>query len=289
MNYPASARQIEFLKNLGFKVSRNLSADEASALIDELLERENCEGVKLKCPACRKLLNERPRRMTPCPHCKTRIRDVTGKLYTERQLRARDHDEWFTERRAEVDDIVGERLRENCIPGFLIRIGPGCVAAQHFDGAFIPIKIAAMRPDLIPPYRRICLLESCECRAEELQAGDKIPKLIISADAPVPTPNFCDVSPDGSRVVHFSVSSPIINLLVPRCLVAWYESACRIGKRTVAIIAHNMRATFMTIKRADRKLLRLAGGDRVLLMLLRSVVITAALAIPAIAVITLCL
>lgn len=194
--------QLEFLANLGFKKGASLTRESASAKIDELLAAEKVAGAQLQCPACNGTLTTRPRRLTPCPHCKVKIRDVQGRLYTKEQLDQRDastrgaaDEQWFERQRELVAQQISMAVDADksfggapAYGGFYIRVGKACTAAMEMDRTFVPLKLAESRPELLPPYEGICRKGECECDADLRDAHQRMPAKARAADRATKVP-----------------------------------------------------------------------------------------------------
>lgn len=164
------------------------------------------EPAKAKCPSCRKAIDKRPRKLTPCPHCGVPIRLASdGKMYTEAGLAeraakedaredAREQKEWFRDTRKENVEDVRDTAREEkrhrkefnepLFAGFRILVGPACQGASDRHGAFVPLEVAAENPDLLPPFPGVCHSDTCECRIETVAASDRVPAglKVLNAD-----------------------------------------------------------------------------------------------------------
>jgi hypothetical protein len=221
----ATGNQIEFLKNLGFKGGAKLTFEQATAKIDELLEREKQTGCPLTCPGCGAAIAKRPKVSVLCKGCGVKLRHVCGRLYTPDQLDAREE-----QRQAEFDqqeqkqflrdglkntkddirdDLKSNRemQRQDCGPivvGYRIVIGEACFAAMDRNGAFVPLELAAERPDLLPPYKDSCRYDTCDCRTEYIAPGDPPGSKMLNADgsfSPIPRQLSKPSSPSSGCVV----------------------------------------------------------------------------------------
>ena len=207
---PATRRQIEYLRNLGYKGEWNLSATQAIQWIDWMLGEEERTGTcTLKCPYCKAPLPKRPKRTAAkCSKCKRRFYHLAGKLYTENRKaerdqneQHRDHQEWLKESRQMVRDDVRDcvetekefsRDMRACggvdpmeeMVGFVIRIGPDCHQSRHLDGLLVPLADAKSDPALLPPYPS-CVEATCGCTFDPVSRGE-LPKGIRVAERAKP-------------------------------------------------------------------------------------------------------
>ena len=110
----ATARQKQFLKQLGHTADDQLTKEQASKLIDQLLAAEKASGKTFPCPYCKKHFGPRPKRSATCPACKGKIIHMSGKFYTEEKAGALLQKDWFAEMRSNIkadvrDDWSGEK------------------------------------------------------------------------------------------------------------------------------------------------------------------------------------
>lgn len=176
-----TTRQKQFLRALGHKDVANLTKEQASQLIDRLLEAEKLSNKTFPCPYCRTPFGPRPKRSRKCPHCAQTIYHICGKFLTEPQLADLDQKEWFKEERDNVkanirDDWKDEQefrheFKEKHTVGYLLTIGPNCQHAFHLQGLLVVLEDAKANPDLLPPYDG-CLHNACECEYEPVSAAE---------------------------------------------------------------------------------------------------------------------
>ena len=87
MVQPATAKQKQFLKRLGYAGDpKSLAKEHASQQIDILLKQERESGKQFPCPYCKAKFGPRPKRRKKCPHCGKSIVHLVGKFYTEQQV-----------------------------------------------------------------------------------------------------------------------------------------------------------------------------------------------------------
>lgn len=180
----ATTRQKQFLRSLGHKDVANLTKEQASQLIDRLLEAEKQSGKKFSCPYCKQAFGPRPKRTKKCPGCGQNIYHIYGRLLTESQLGDLNQKEWFKEQRDNVkanvrDDWKDEQefrrdFKEKHMVGYLLKIGPNCPHAAHLQGLLVTLEDARARPDILPPYDG-CRHDTCECEYEPVSAPE-VPK-----------------------------------------------------------------------------------------------------------------
>ena len=184
-------RQKQFLRALGHKDFDGLIKESASALIDRLLAEEKASGKKFPCPYCKEMFGPRPKRTKKCPHCGNKIIHLSGRFYNEDQVNemkqkddTRAQKQWLKESRQENRETVREDLKdeksfrkefgEPYFVGYLVQIGPQCVASAHLNGLLVLIDDAVNAIDLLPPYDE-CRHNTCECDFEPVTAQE-VPK-----------------------------------------------------------------------------------------------------------------
>ncbi len=180
----ATTRQKQFLRALGHRDVANLTKEQASQLIDRLLEVEKQSGKTFPCPYCRKLFGPRPKRTKKCPHCGQTIYHICGKFLIESQVGDLNQKEWFKEERDNVkvnirDDWKDEQefrreFKEKHTVGYLVKIGPNCPHASHLQGLLVTLEDARAKPNMLPPYDG-CRYDTCQCEYEPVSA-DEVPK-----------------------------------------------------------------------------------------------------------------
>ena len=120
------------------------------------------------CPYCGTLLEKKPMRASPCPHCKQRICVLNGVLYTETQRQTLLHEQSMAAAREAQEQELKRLLRH----GFTsVRIeclveetcGP-CLRMQ--DKVFL-IEDALANGDLLPRFGFCENERGCECYFEE--------------------------------------------------------------------------------------------------------------------------
>ncbi len=180
----ATNKQKQFLGALGHKDVVNLTKEQASQLIDQLLNVERQSGKTFPCPYCRKSFGPRPKRTKKCPHCGQTIYHICGTFLTESKVGDLNQKEWFKEERDNAkanirDDWKDEQefrreFKEKHTIGYLLKIGPNCPNAFHLQGLLVTLEDAKANPDMLPPYDG-CRHDTCECEYEPVSA-DMVPK-----------------------------------------------------------------------------------------------------------------
>jgi hypothetical protein len=162
MSKLATTRQKQYLRRLGHKDVQDLTVDQASNLIDQLLEQEKKAGKKFPCPYCGGEFGPRPKRRKKCPHCGKTIYHITGKFYTVEQKDELDQKEWLQERRRDVRQDIRDDWREEkkfrkdgdtFWVGYLVRIGPDCWHGESGDRFGLSERVRAK------VYRQLCAAE----------------------------------------------------------------------------------------------------------------------------------
>lgn len=184
MPIPATKRQKEFLRRLGYKDVATVSKVQASQLIDQLLAEEQASGKSFPCPYCKKKFGPRPKRRTKCSSCGNTIIHLSGKFYTERQADELVQSDWLKEARRDRVSEVKEDWREEkrarkefgepMTVGYMVKAGPACPHAKPFEGLLVLLEDAYDTPDLLPPYNE-CHHDTCKCDFDPIMAGE-VPK-----------------------------------------------------------------------------------------------------------------
>ncbi|MBE3097019.1 MAG: hypothetical protein IMZ44_07795 [Planctomycetes bacterium] len=186
----ASARQLEFLRNLGHQGPAPKTKREASALIDRLLAQNSGGGIPF-CPKCGVAIPSMPMQLRRCPQCRLLLVPRSGRYHCKEDAESLDRDletrqaaiddrqdavdyrEWWREERKCVrlsvtEDVKGDKeikrlCGEGLTAGYRITIGPLCTQASRYDKVFLPIEVAARHLSFLPPYRGICTPINCQC------------------------------------------------------------------------------------------------------------------------------
>ncbi len=108
----AISRQKQFLKQLGHTADDQLTKEQASKLIDQLLATEKASGKTFPCPYCKKPFGPRPKRSATCPACKGKIIHMSGKFYTEEKAGALIQKDLFKEMCSSVKEEVREEWKD---------------------------------------------------------------------------------------------------------------------------------------------------------------------------------
>lgn len=170
-------RQLQFLAELGAKNVGDITREQASQLIDRLLEQEYKSGRTFKCPNCKSEFGPRPRRYTVCQDCGETIIHLSGRFYTEEQADKKCHRDWLKEWRAcnretVRDDLAFEKMirKDRNVSemfGYRVKVCSSCEASSKFHGVIIPLELAVKRVDLLPPYET-CDHITCECEFDTI-------------------------------------------------------------------------------------------------------------------------
>jgi hypothetical protein len=192
MSIQATTRQKQYLRQLGQKEVQGLTKEQASDLIDRLIEEEKRSGRQFPCPYCKQKFGPRPKRTKKCPHCGKTIYHICGKFLTESQVGNLNQNEWFNEERENVKESIRDDWREEqkfrkdfkekLWVGYLLRIGPNCPHAAHLNGLLVLAEDAKANPDLLPPYDE-CRHDTCECEyelvsAHEVPRGTRVAEIV---------------------------------------------------------------------------------------------------------------
>lgn len=185
---PATPRQKQFLRQLGYKDAAKVSKQHASQLIDKLLAEEKASGKTFPCPYCKAKFGPRPKREKKCPSCGNTIIHLSGKFYTHEQADTRYQADWMKETRQDVKFEVKEEWKEErqfrrefgepMVVGYTIKAGANCAHAKHLDGLSVLIEDAFDNLDLLPPFDQ-CRHDTCNCdytpaRHGEVQGGTRV-------------------------------------------------------------------------------------------------------------------
>jgi len=178
---PATSRQKQFLRQLGYKDAAKVTKQQASQLIDKLLADEKASGKTFPCPYCKAKFGPRPKRERKCPSCGKTIIHLSGKFYTQEQADTLYQTDWMKETRQDVKTEVKEEWKEErqfrkefdepMIVGYTIKAGANCPHAKHLDGLFVLIEDAFDNPDLLPPFEN-CKHDTCECDYTPARHGE---------------------------------------------------------------------------------------------------------------------
>jgi hypothetical protein len=185
---PATTRQKQFLRQLGYKDAAKVTKQQASQLIDKLLAEEKASGKTFPCPYCKAKFGPRPKREKKCPSCGNRIIQLSGKFYTLSQADTLFQADWLKEARQftkqEVSDDWKEERKyrkefgEPLIVGYSVTAGPSCPHVKHLEKLLILIEDAYDAPDMLPPFDE-CKHDTCECQfisvmADEAKKGTRV-------------------------------------------------------------------------------------------------------------------
>ena len=185
---PATQRQKQFLRQLGYKDAAKVTKQQASQLIDKLLAEEKASGKTFPCPYCKAKFGPRPKREKKCPSCGKTIIHLSGTFLTQSEADNKYQKSWQKETRQDVRRDVSEEWREErkyrkefgepMIVGYSITAGPNCPHVKHLQGLLILIEDAYDNPDLLPPFDE-CKHDLCECEytivmADEVKKGTRI-------------------------------------------------------------------------------------------------------------------
>ncbi len=187
----AISRQKQFLKQLGHTADDQLTKEQASKLIDQLLATEKASGKTFPCPYCKKPFGPRPKRSATCPACKGKIIHMSGKFYTEEKAGALIQKDLFKEMCSSVKEEVREEWKDEKdirkqygdthFVGYLLQIGPKCTDSKHLNGLLVYVEDAFDAPELLPPYET-CRFDSCECEYRAVSSSE-VPKGTQVAEA----------------------------------------------------------------------------------------------------------
>lgn len=181
MSNPITTRQKQYLRQLGQKAVEGLSKEQASELIEQVLEKEKISGRQFPRPYCKQEFGPRPKRTKKCPHCGKTIYHICGKFLTESQVGDLNQKEWFKEERENVKENVRadwreeqefqREFKEKHTIGYLLRIGPNCPHAAHLNGLLVMLEDAKANADLLPPYNE-CQHDTCKCEYKPVSAHE---------------------------------------------------------------------------------------------------------------------
>lgn len=184
----ATSRQMQFLRQLGYKDGQKLTKQQASQLIDKLLAEEKASGKTFPCPYCKAKFGPRPKREKKCPSCGNAIIHLSGKFYTQEQADTKYQKDWLKDSRQDAKREVSDEWKEErkyrkefgepLIVGYSITAGPNCPHANHLQGLLVLVEDAYDNPDLLPPFEE-CRHDHCECEfttvmADEVKKGTRV-------------------------------------------------------------------------------------------------------------------
>ncbi len=150
----ATAKQLALIKRLKWQGDPPATKQEASWLIDELLDKKD-GGSRV---AERKKLDARMQKGWMKKSLRGNKEYVRGCVEMNRDYRS--------------------------IAGYQITIGAACEGARMYDGAFLPIEVAQKHPQLLPPYKGICCKQTCECECDELDVNKRISRDMLMIIGP---------------------------------------------------------------------------------------------------------
>jgi hypothetical protein len=108
----ATSRQMQYLRQLGYKGGDKLTKQQASQLIDRLLADEKASGKTFPCPYCKAKFGPRPKREKKCPSCGNTIIHLSGKFYTQSDADAKYQKDWLKESRQDVKREVADEWKD---------------------------------------------------------------------------------------------------------------------------------------------------------------------------------
>jgi hypothetical protein len=177
----ATPRQMQFLRQLGYKDSAKLTKQQASQLIERMLAEEKASGKTFPCPYCKAKFGPRPKREKKCPSCGNTIVQLSGKFYTQAEADSKYQKDWLKESRQYAKSQVREEWKEErkfrkefgepLIVGYSITAGPQCPHTKRLEGLLVLIEDAYDSTDLLPPFDS-CKHDTCECEFIAVMHGE---------------------------------------------------------------------------------------------------------------------
>ncbi len=167
----AISRQKQFLKQLGHTADDQLTKEQASKLIDQLLATEKASGKTFPALIVRSPL-DLAQSVQPRAQRARQDHPHVWQVLHRRESRALIQKDWFKEMCSSVKEEVREEWKDEKdirkqygdthFVGYLLQIGPKCTDSKHLNGLLVYVEDAFDAPELLPPYET-CRFDSCEC------------------------------------------------------------------------------------------------------------------------------